>query len=86
MPFPNDPATVEAPSYTGGSQLGDFLAGVGGSNMSRSAIGLQIANGQAMAGYRSAQTELALQKAQENTEREAALNQLEDQFVDAGKL
>jgi len=84
MPFPNDPATVEAPSYTGGSQLGDFLAGVGGSNMSRSAIGLQIANGQAMAGYRSAQTELALQKAQENTEREAALNQLEDQFVDAG--
>jgi len=84
MPFPNDPATVEAPSYTGGSQLGDFLAGVGGSNMSRSAIGLQIANGQAMAGYRSAQTELALQKAQENTEREAALNGLEDQFIKAG--
>src|SRR6516225_3839422 len=84
MPFPNDPATVEDPSYTGGSQLGDFLAGVGGSNLSRSAIGLQIANGQAMAGYRSAQTELALQKAQENTEREAALNGLEDQFIKAG--
>jgi hypothetical protein len=84
MPFPNDPATVEAPSYTGGSQLGDFLAGVGGSNMSRSAIGLQIANGQAMAGYRSAQTELALQKAQEHTEREAAMNQLQDQFIGNG--
>ena len=45
MPFPNDPGTVNDPAYTGGSQLGDFLAGVGGSNLSRSAIGLQIANG-----------------------------------------
>ena len=84
MPFPNDPGTVNDPAYTGGSQLGDFLAGVGGSNLSRSAIGLQIANGQAMAGYRSAQTELALQKAQEHTEREAAMNQLQDQFIGNG--
>lgn len=84
MAFPNDPNDVNAPAYTGGSTLGDFLAGAGGANISRPAIGLQIANGQATAGYRSAQTELALQKAQQNVEREQAMGQLQDQLVNAG--
>jgi hypothetical protein len=54
---------VNAPAVTGGSGLGDVLAGIGGANISRPAIGAGIANGQALAGLRTAQTEDALQKA-----------------------
>lgn len=75
---------VFAPEYTGGSTLGDVLASVGGANLSRPAIGASIAQGQSLAGLRTAQTELALQKAQEHVEREQGLNNLTSTLVGSG--
>ena len=54
-----------APAATGGSGLGDLLAGIGGANINRPAMGASIANGQAIASLRTAQTENALLTAQQ---------------------
>ena len=76
-----NPIDPNAPSATGGSGLGDLLAGISGANISRPAIGAGIANGQALAGLRTAQTEEAMTKAMQAREQMAAKAQLEDSIT-----
>lgn len=73
---------VSAPAVTGGSTLGDILAGVGGATVNRPALGAGIAQGQALAGLRTAQTEDALQKAM-NARDEAQARQGLEQSIRA---
>lgn len=68
---PNDPTT------TGGSGLGDILAGIGGAPVNRLALGGMMLGGQAIAGLRTAQTEEALLNAQKAREQEDARSRLE---------
>src|SRR5580700_3594574 len=72
-----NPIDPNAPSATGGSGLGDILAGVAGAPVNRPAIGAGIANGQALAGLRTAQTEDALQKAMQARDEAQARQGLE---------
>src|SRR5580658_5917456 len=76
-----NPIDPNAPSATGGSGLGDLLAGIGGANISRPALGASIVQGQALAGLRTAQTEEAMTKAMQAREQMAAKAQLEDSIT-----
>lgn len=60
------------------AQLGDILAGAAGAPVNRPAINAYIANGQAINGLRSAQTEEALINAQKAREEQDAAGQLEE--------
>lgn len=73
-----------APSATGGSGLGDLLAGIGGANINRPAMGASIANGQAIAGLRTAQTENALLTAQQARDEADARSSLEGALLSSG--
>jgi hypothetical protein len=76
---------VTAPAVTGGSGIGDLLAGIGGAPVNRAALGGTIANGQAMAGLRTAQTENALLSAQQTRDREDALSSLNQNLLSMKK-
>lgn len=58
--------------------LFDALAGAGGANINRPQLNAFVANSQANNGLRSAQTEVALLKAQESTEQAVAKSQVHD--------
>jgi hypothetical protein len=73
-----------APATTGGSGLGDLLAGIGGANINRPAMGAQIGQGQALAGLRTAQTENALLGAQAARDEADARSQLEGALTASG--
>ncbi len=72
-----DPTNPYDPAATGGSTLGDILAGAGGNPVNRPQIGAFIQNGQALAGLRTAQTEDALMKAQKAREEAQANDEAE---------
>ena len=73
-----------APAATGGSGLGDLLAGIGGANINRPAMGASIANGQAIASLRTAQTENALLTAQQARDEADARSSLEGALLSSG--
>lgn len=64
-----------------GPGLGDILAGAGGATFSRPALDAYVTQGQAMAGLRTAQTEEALQKAQQARDEADAGAQLENSLA-----
>lgn len=74
------PENAQAPATTGGSMLGDILAGIGGNAPNRPALGAAMIQGQAIAGLRTAQTENALLTAQQGIEEASARSQLENAF------
>jgi hypothetical protein len=75
---------VTAPAATGGSGLGDILAGIGGAPVNRAAIGGTIANGQALNGLRTAQTENSLLNAQAARDEADARSGLEGALLSSG--
>ena len=79
-----DSPNLAAPQTTGGSGLGDVLAGLGGAPVNRPALGAYIAQGQALTGLRTAQTEDALVKAQQAREEMSAGESLKAAMVATG--
>ena len=76
-----DSGAPYAPQTTGGSGLGDLLAGIGGAPVNRVALGGSMIQGQALAGLRTAQTEDALTKAMAAREQMASKDQFEQALV-----
>lgn len=65
------------------AQLGDILAGAGGSPVNRPALNAYVAQGQALAGLRTAQTEDAMANAQRMREEQQASDDLEGALLGA---
>lgn len=69
---------------TNGSLIGDTFAGAAGASINRPALNAYVAQGQAMAGLRTAQSEDALMRAQQMREEMDAGDQLESAFTASG--
>ena len=67
-----------------GSPLGDLFAGAAGANINRPQLNAFVANSQAMNGLRSAQTQDALIKAQQQQEEIEAHGRLFDELTQSG--